>query len=141
MKKICMINQVAMAAAFLEVHAAPIQSYQELTAAIQDGKRLVFLLNLQECTGKPGMPIGYFTPTEIMLMPASETLPERVVTSFLHFTEQSGKPVYEFVKFILNSDGTIAIRTAFYNPQNFEAIGLPHTLNCRMGEGIEIQAD
>ncbi len=137
MKKIFLFGLVAMATTFLEVYAAPIQSYRELTSAIQEGKRFVFLLDLQECTGNPRMPIGYFTPTEMMLMPASETLPERVVTSFMHFTEQAGNPIYEYVKFTLSSDGSVAIRTTFYDPQNFKSIGTPHTLNCMMGEGID----
>ena len=130
-----------MATAFLDVFAAPIHSYQELTSAMRSGNRFVILLDLQQCTEKSGMPMGYLTPTAMMLIPAKETTLERVVTSFLHFTDHLGDPTYEYVKFTLNSDNTVMIQTTFYDPQNFKPIGTAHTINCSMGKGIEIYSD
>lgn len=140
MRKIWLLSLVIMAA-FLDVSAAPIRSFPELKSAIRAGNRFVMLLDLQQCTGKTGMPMGYLTPNAMMLIPATESTPERVVTSHLHFTDHSGNPTYEYVKFTLNSDGTVMIRTTFYDPQNFKPIGTPHTINCLMGKGLEIHSD
>jgi hypothetical protein len=138
MKKICLLGLTIMAAMCSNAFAAPIHSYQELTSAMREGNRFVILLDLQQCTGKPGMPTGYFTPTAMMLVPATEKTPERVVTSLLHFTDHSGSPVYEYVKYTLNSDNTVAVRTTFYDPQNFKPIGEARTLQCSLGKGVEV---
>ncbi len=129
---------VIMASACLDVFAAPIHSYQELTSAMREGNRFVFLLDLQECTGNPSMPIGYLIPTTMMLLPATQTASERVATSFLQFTDHSGNPTYEYVKFTLNSDDSVVVRTTFYDPKSFQPIGPVHTVNCSMGKGLEI---
>jgi hypothetical protein len=141
MKKTCLLALAIMATVFLDAFAAPIHSYQELTSAMRSGDRFVILLDLQKCTGKSGMPTGYFTPAAMMLVPATEKTPERVVTSLLHFTDYSGSPTYEYVKYTLNSDNSVAIRTIFYDPQNFKPIGEAHIINCSLGKGMEIFSD
>ncbi len=140
MKKIFLLS-LAMVAAFLNVFAGPIQTYQDLTSAIRAGNRFVILLDLQECTGKCGMPVGYWTPTVMMLIPASDATSERVATSFLHFSDHLGYPIYEYVKYTFHSDNAVTIRTTYYDPQNFKPIGATHTINCLMGKGIEIYSD
>ncbi|MBA3237391.1 MAG: hypothetical protein H0T62_03455 [Parachlamydiaceae bacterium] len=140
MKKACLLILI-QATAFLDLFAAPIRSFPELTSAMHTGNRFVMLLDLQQCTGKAGMPTGYITPTAMMLVPETGTTPERVVTSHFHFTDRSGKPTYEYVKFTLYSDNTVIVQTTFYEPQSFAQIGLPHTFNCLIGKGIEIYSE
>jgi len=119
--------------------ASSIDSYQNLTSAMREGKQFTILLDLEKCSGKPGMPMGYFTPSAMMLVRTTETAPERVVTSHLHFSNNSGKPRYEYVKCTFNTDNTVTIQTTFYEPQSFNTIGTGHTFNCSMGQGIEVK--
>ncbi len=141
MKKIYALSLAIMATAFLNVFAAPIRSYQELTAAMRAGNRFVILLDFQQCTGQSSMPMGYLTPRAMMLLPATDTTPERVATSDLHFTDHAGNPTYEYVKMTIHSDNTATVRTTFYDPQSFKSIGTGHTIHCLMGEGIKIFSD
>jgi|SRR5271165_3125043 hypothetical protein len=134
MKKILLFSLIATA-----VFGSSIDSYQALTSAMQEGKQFTILLDLEKCSGKPGMPMGYFTPGAMMLVRATEKAPERIVTSHLHFTNQSGSPAYEYVKYTFNADNTVTIQTTFYEPQSFKAIGAGHTFNCSMGQGVEVK--
>lgn len=141
MKKICWLSLVITLTTFLNVFATPIRSYQELTAAMRRGNHFVILLDLQQCTGKSGMPLGYFVPSAMMLVSATEMSPERIMTSHLHFTDHSGTPTYEYVKYTFNSDNSVVIRTTFYDPQSFKPIGTAHTFKCSIDKGIEISSD
>jgi hypothetical protein len=87
MKKICLASLVIGLATIANVFANPLHSYQELAAEMRAGNRFVILLDLQQCTGKSGLPTGYFSPSSMMLIPATETTLERVVTSHLQFTD------------------------------------------------------
>lgn len=140
MKKLCLLIAIATAS-FLDLSAAPVQSYQELATAMHAGERFVFVLDLARCTGNANMAVGYVVPTIMMLIPATKTMPERVVTSIMHFSDHSGHPAYEFVKFAFNADGSVMLRTVYYNPQSFEPLGPEHIINCVLGEGVEIFTD
>lgn len=141
MKRICLLSLVIMLTPCLNVFAAQIGSYQELMTAMDAGNHFVIILDLKQCTGKPNMPTGYFTPNSMMLIPATEATAERVVTSHLHFTDRSGNPAYEYIKYTFNSDNSVVIRTTTYDPQSFTPIGISHTFNCSVGNGIEIHSN
>ncbi len=139
MKKVFLFSLAIMATAFLNVFGATIHSYQKLRSAICKGKQFVILLDLQQCTGKPGMPMGYFAPTSMMLIPATEGSPERVMTSHLHFSDHTGNPTYEYVKYTFYSDSSAVVQTTFYDPKSFLPLGPPHTFNCSMGKSIFVK--
>jgi hypothetical protein len=139
MKKICLLSLAILTAACINACAATIHSYEELTEAMRKGDRFVFLLDLAQCTGKAGMPTGYYTPSTMMLVPATEKAPERVVTSHLQFTDHSGTPAYEYVKYTFHADNTVMVRTAFYDPQSFKPMGEPHMIKCTVDNGLVIK--
>lgn len=141
MKKIGFFSLSIMVMAFFNLFADSIHSYQELTSAMRAGDSFVILVDFQQCTGKAGMPVGYLIPKAMMLVPAKETIPERVLTSDLHFTDHSGRPTYEYVKYTFNVDNTVMIQTTFYDPQDFKVIGSSHTINCTLGKGVDIYSD
>lgn len=141
MKKICLLSVVVITTAILSIFAAPINTYQELKSAMLSGNRFVILLDLEQCLEIPGMPLGYLTPTAMMLMPSTDTIPEYIVTSLLHFSDHSGNPTYEYVKFFFNSDNSVIVRTLFYDPQNFSPRGTAHTIKCIMGKQIKAYSD
>lgn len=120
--------------------ALSLQSYQELSSAMRSGKRFVIIANLQECTGKSNMPIGYFIPSKMMLVPASEVGPERILTSDLHFTNYIGKPVYEYVKYTFHVDDSVELRTVSYDPLDFKPINTAHVIHGTIGKAILVHA-
>jgi hypothetical protein len=138
--RICLLSLLVMLTSCLNVFAAPIKSYQEFSSALDSGSHFVITLDLKQCTGNPNMPKGYFTPNGMMFIPATKTKMERVVTSYLHFTDQSGSPTYEYIKCTFNSDNSVEVRVAVYNPVNFTVIGSPQAFNCSIGQGIEINS-
>lgn len=118
--------------AFLE--GAQVCSYQELVSAMRAGKRFTILVDHNK-----GM--GYFAPSNMVLVPASETVLERVATSHLHFSDYPGFPLYEYVKYTFYSDNSATLQMSTYNAQNFNPIGDPRTLNFSIGTGIQIHTD
>lgn len=114
--------------------AAPIQSYQDLVSAMRAGKRFTIIVD-----HKQGL--GYFTPTGMVLIPASENSLERVATSNMHFSDYPGIPIYEYVKYTFYSDNSAVIQISAYNAPNFTLISEPHVLNCTLGEGIKIHIE
>src|SRR3990167_9883328 len=91
----------------LMVFGKPIHSYQELVTAMQAGNYFVIVTNFKKCTHQPELPIAYFTPTAMLLIPATVTTPEHIATSDLHFTDQAGKPIYEYIKYTFNQDNVV----------------------------------
>ena len=136
MKKRFLLILALMATACLNTFASPIDSYQQLTTALRKGKKIVILLDLEQSTGKSGMPTGYFAPNALMLVPAKESSPEHVSTSLLHFTDQSGAPTYEYVKYTFYPDNTVMIRTTCYDPVTFQLLKEPRTFNTSLNKGL-----
>jgi hypothetical protein len=139
MKKAFFFGLAIIAAAFLSGCGSSTDSYQKLTSGIRTGKQFVILLDLQQCTGKSGMPLGYFVPSAMMLIPAKEGNPERVMTSHLHFSDHSGNPTYEYVKYTFYSDNSVVVQTTFYDPKSFLPLGPPHTFTCSIGKGVFVK--
>ncbi|HEY5236620.1 MAG TPA: VirK family protein [Rhabdochlamydiaceae bacterium] len=140
MKKVFLFSLAIMATAFLNVFGSSINSYQKLRSGICKGKQFVILLDLQQCTtGKPGMPMGYFAPSAMMLIPPKEGSPERVMTSHLHFSEYGGNPTYEYVRYTFYSDDSVVVQSTFYDPKSFLQLVPPHTFTTSIGKGVFIK--
>jgi hypothetical protein len=117
---------IIASAFFTFANAKPINTYEELTSAISEGKHFAILLDLEN--GK-----GYFTPKAMMLTS------DYVTTSDLHFTEHSGRPTYEYVKYTIHSDNSATVQVTFYDPA-FVPKG-SHTIHCALNNGLEIHTD
>ena len=118
--------------------AATIHSYQELRAAMHQGKGFTILLDLPRCTGNLEMPTGSFTPSTLLLAPATEMTGERIVTSQLHFSDHMGQPMYEYTKYVFQPDNSVLIRVVFYDPKTFELTGSSHLIPCKLNEGVTV---
>lgn len=139
MKKLSLLSFIFLLSIVANAFGASIHTYQELASAVRAGDRLVIVLNIQECTGKSNMPIGYFAPSKMMLVPASTANSERIVTSDLHFTEHTGSPSYEYTKYTFYPDNSVVIRTVIYDPLTFKTIdNTEHTVPCAIDKGINI---
>jgi hypothetical protein len=87
MKKLFLFSFAIMATAFLNVFAAPIDSYQKLTSAMLEGKQFVFLLDQKQIAGFPGGPTRYFIPTTMELALATHVTQGHVTTSHLQLID------------------------------------------------------
>lgn len=123
---------------FASLIAETIESYEELVSAMKAGRHFVIILDLVQATGKPSMPTGYFQPKSMMLMPATETTEERLMTSYLHFSDLQGKPRYEYIKFTFAPDQNVVVHYTIYNAQDFSQIGTTQHFDCSLGNGIEV---
>lgn len=140
MKNKCLLSFLAIVFIFSNAFADRIHSYPGLVEAMRAGDYFVVLIDMQECTGNPNMPVGYFTPSKMLLIPSVGGNPERIVTSDLHFTDYSGSPTYEYTKYTFKPDNTVAIRTTLYDPLTFKVIGKEYEINCTLDNGLELHA-
>jgi hypothetical protein len=85
------------------------------------------------------MPLGYFAPNALMLIPATEAAAEHVTTSLLHFSDHTGNPTYEYVKYTFYSDNSVVVQTTFYDPKSFLPLGPPHTFTSSMDKGVSVK--
>ncbi|MBX7067158.1 MAG: VirK family protein [Parachlamydiales bacterium] len=111
-----------------------IHSYAELASAIEGGKRVTIVSNLQKCSGNPKFPIGSFAPNAMMIVPGAE---EKICASDLHFTDYSGQPSYEYVKYTFRTNNSVEIRTTVYSPVDFKQQGT-HTVSCAIDQGVDL---
>lgn len=138
MKKFSLFCFTFLLSIAVNAFGTSLHTYQELSSAVRAGDRLVLVLKLQECTGNSNMPIGYFTPSKMMLVPASATSSERIMTSDLHFTDHTGSPSYEYTKYTFNPDNSVVVRTMTYDPLTFKPIKPEHVINCALDKGVSI---
>ena len=139
MKKVFFFSLALMATAFLNVFGSSNNSYQKLRSALREGKQVAILLDIQQFTGKPGTSLGYFTPNEMLLIPAEEAFPERILTSLFHFTNRTGAPMYECVNYTFCSDNSVVVQSTFYDPKSFQQLSTPYTFTTVIDKGVFIK--
>ncbi len=103
-----------------------------------EGHQFTALVEFQKCTGQSSMPMEYFTPSAIMLMPVTEKTLEFVVTSHFHFSDLLGFPVYEYVRYTFSSEEGVEVRTTLYDSMSFKQPGPSYTISGFIGSGVEI---
>ena len=138
MKKVFLFSLAIMIAAFLNVFGYSINSYNGLKHAIWDGQQIVILLDIQKITKTSGSHLGYFIPSSMMIVPGTGSIPRHVVTSQLHFTDRSGVPTYEYVKYTFYENNSVKVEITFYDAKTFTPLESPHTLHCSFGQGIKV---
>lgn len=129
----------------LSASASTISSYQDFVEAIENGLSFNIVTNFNQCTIKSapfskenaGLPTGYFAPTDFMVIPSGSNLPQQISTSDLHFTNQSGVPTYEYVKYVFTPDNLVSIETTNYAPQTFIP-NSPLTFICHLNNGVNV---
>lgn len=128
MRKACLI--FALFAIFTS-SAYEINSYQKFTSSIRAGDHFTILFEHEKCT-------GYFVPSSMLIIPASDKQQERVVTSHLHFTDHFGFPAYEYIKYTFSADNNVLVHVKVYDPVHFKEIGPPYDVECSLGTNIKI---
>lgn len=122
------------------VTADPIQTYQELASSMRAGNCFSVHLDLPKCTGNAALPLGYFIPEGMLLIPEAESVQEHIVTSYLHFTDFMGAATFEYVTCTFYPDNSVLIRILYYDPQNFQPKDRGQSIYCALGNGVSVSA-
>jgi len=139
MKKLFLFSLAIMATAFLNVFAAPIDSYQKLTSAMLEGKQFVFLLDQKQITGNPGGPTRYFIPTTMELALATHVTQGHVTTSHLQLIDVQDTPFYQSIRYTFYEDNTVKVQFTSYYPGSFKQIGNPIIFMTSLDKGISVK--
>lgn len=138
MKKIGWLSLIVALLLGQNVFASALETYEAFAAALRARSRFVVVLDLQQCAGDTRLPVGYFIPNALLLIPKTETVPERIATSHLQFTDHLGTPAYEYVKYTFYADNRVTIQVVLYDPQTFKPASAGHTLQCTLGQGVVV---
>lgn len=135
MVKVYLASLIFVLALCSKCKGAPVESYEELTSAMRSGNQVMIEVDLAACMQNKAMPVGYFTPNALMIVPGAK---EKVVASDLHFTDHSGRPAYEYVKYTFNADESVLIEVSVYDPVTFKQLSKPYTISSSLGQGVNV---
>ncbi|HAT1594933.1 TPA: VirK family protein [Legionella pneumophila] len=118
--------------------AVELETFQNVVDAIEEGKRITFVINLKKCTSE--MPLNSaivsVTPNAVMVVGDN-----RVTASDRHFTLDDpmarGTPMFDYSKFNLDSEGEASIKTTVLNASSYERLG-SYQMNCKLGDGFKV---
>jgi len=105
----------------LNEFAAPSDSYQRLTSAMNQGEQLMFVLSYASIIGKD-WPNLYYNPNNMTLIPATEKTPEYVMFSQIAMPLMKDHFEHRHIEFKIYSDSRVEIKIAFYNLTSFKQI-------------------
>lgn len=121
--------------------AAKLGTYTAIQHSVESGKLVRIAINFSKCTGNnkslaESMNLGVYTPNEIAV------LPDQIAASLTHFTLNNpalpGIPVYEFVRYSIMTDNTIALSIQVLAASNYEPLGEKVTLNCALESAANV---
>ncbi len=138
MKKFILLSGLLLATTSF---ADQLHNYNDITAAITNGKSLHIVTNLSQCTttakrATTTMSVGSFTPNEIAVTDS------HIATAMTHFTLNNpffpGKPVYEFVRYTITPDNTMAVTVDMLDAPSYAKLKDPMTFNCTLDGAAKI---
>lgn len=139
MKKLFLFSLAIMATAFLNVFAAPIDSYQKLTSAMMEGKQFMFILDQKQIAGYPGGPTRFFIPTNMELALATHVTQGHVTTSHLQLIDTQETPFYQSIRYTFYEDNTVMVQFTSYYPGSFKQMGNPIIFTTSLNKGISVK--
>lgn len=86
--------------------------------AMRHGERVTILLEL--CRGDQSR-LGYYAADKIMWQSMPDG--EYIATPFLHFTDHTGVPQYEYVQFQFFPENRVDVHVSFYEPKEMQRVG------------------
>lgn len=144
MKKFILLSSLIFAT---NCFANPLQNFEQIKAAINEGKNVRIIIDYAKCSMTTGtknttMPsyTGAYTPNEIGINNDAGY----VAASSMHFTLNNpqfpSKAIYEFVRYTISSDGSIAISLTNLDAANFTTLTGKMSFTCKMNESARIYA-
>ncbi|AWN74035.1 VirK family protein [Legionella anisa] len=121
------------------VHAEQLTTFTDMADAISQGKKITLVMNIQECSSQK-MPstslIGATQPDAFMIIDNN-----RITASMKHFTLDNpisrGKPTFEYLKYNINADGSVSIKSTMMDATNYQQIAI-HQMDCTLNKGFKV---
>ncbi|HHF7373264.1 VirK family protein [Legionella bozemanae] len=138
MKKMILSALLALSSG---VQAEQLTTFMEIADAVSQGKKITLVLNVQECNPQK-MPstslIGAVQPDAFLVIDNS-----RITASINHFTLDNpiarGNPIFEFVKYTINADGSVSIKSTLMNAVTYHQLASQY-IDCTLNKGFKIFA-
>jgi hypothetical protein len=141
MKKILLLPLLFTATS---VFANVLHSYDDIHAAVLDGKSIRIALDFDKCTPhfrapkqRPSFGIGIFTPNEIVIEGDG-----RIDASLLHFTlhdpHAPSKPIYQFARYTITSDNNVNLSAKALDAVTYTPISEGFSFDCKIDSGAKI---
>lgn len=126
------------------VVANELHSYDDIHAAVLDGKSIRIALDFDKCTPhyraskqQPSFGIGIFTPNEILIESDGS-----IAASLLHFTlndpHAPSKAIYQYARYTITSDNNINLSTKALDAITYTPISDGFSFDCKIDSGAKI---
>ncbi|CAM2944357.1 VirK family protein [Legionella worsleiensis] len=142
MKKLITLTLMCSA---LNTYANQLDSYEKINNAITKGRLVRIVVDYAKCTGtnknyKMAHYNSAYTPNEI----AVNNDAGYIAASMLHFTlnhpQFPGQAVYEFNRYTIASNGTVAVSFTPLNATNYTPLSDKITFECKINESAHFFA-
>ena len=117
------------------VYANPLGSYKQITNAINTGKNIKVVFDLNTCN--PKVPFqGFYSPRAIVIFNKTVSFSDE------HFTMDNpsfpNQPIIENISYHLLQNGNFTINQTLLDPVNYQEKGTTQpTIICQLGEGVK----
>ena len=130
----------AVALFSLNAHADELKTFADVASALSQGKKITFVMDLQQCRADKPLPavVGSVTPNAIMMIAS-----ERITASDRHFTlnnpAAAGTAVFEYSKYDIRAEGSVSIKATTLDAANYQQLASVQ-VDCGLGEGFRVFA-
>ena len=122
--------------------AEPLHNYEQIKAAVMEGKYIRLVVNYPKCSapeGKFKVPNNYAIETPNALAITTEG---SIGTYILYFTMYDPqfplKPVYQYVRYKINKDNTLQMLFADLNAADYAPLGVESSITCKIDDGVTV---
>jgi hypothetical protein len=123
--------------------AGELHNYKEIEAAVLHGRAIHIVVDFTKCTVSKkdmtdAMSSAVFTPNAISVMS------DHIATSLKHFTlndpSYPNQPIYEFVRYTINSDNSLVLSDQALDAVSYAALGDKQTITCTVDTSAKVYA-
>lgn len=118
--------------------AQQLDHYDEIKAAIMNGKSIRILLNYDKCLNSSswrltGNSYAAYTPNAIAV-DNNGIIHASIMNFTMHHGLFPGKPVYEYANYAIDKDNSLRVTWKVLNAANYSQLGNDFTTSCKIGE-------
>lgn len=141
MKKLT-LSLLSLLALSVNSYALELHSFNAVKSAVLSGQTLHIAVDLNRCEATSLAAVNQTTWAGIYTPNIVAVVFDRIVTSVQHFTLDNpafpDKPVYEFGKYSMTTDGNVNLTIQVLDATSYKPLSDKITLDCKMGSGAHI---
>ena len=140
MKKLLLLTSLLM---MTNCFAGELKDYLQVKTAVTQGQSIRIATDFSKCTSDTNSKslqkylLGVFSPNSIVIDNAG-----KIKSSLKHFSLNDpnvpGKPVYQYVAYVLNQDNSIKISVNVLDAVSYAPIKATSVVNCTIADGVSI---